>query len=222
MPTKNFDAWWSDFESWLGQCDDVHEAARRVRRHMLGLRSVRQRKFFGQVLERLLQQRHAYGVALFMLEGVTDPDYLNDVAEHLLPLPPVQSDDEESHLADLIRILAAANDPALLPAIGAYVLERPIGPHWASVPWALWPHRKKLFARSWRRFFLEHQPADWKNTLVIKSFLTEPEAIAVVRELLTEECAEVWVGLRAALIRQAGLASWLSEEQRAELDRAIV
>lgn len=222
MPTKDFDSWWSDFEPWLDTCEDVHEAARRIRRYMLGLKSVRQRRFFDEVLERLLQARHAYGVSLFLLEGVSDPEFLHAFGKHLLPLPPVQTDDEESHLADLIRILAAADDAALLPAIDAYLLERPIGPHWSSVPWALWPHRKKLFGRSWRRFFLEHEPADWKNTLVIKSFLTEPEAITVVRKMLMEECAEIWVALRATLIRQAGMAGWLSEEQRAELDRAIV
>lgn len=219
---RRFDRWWTEFVVWLDECDDPHEAARRLRRELHGWKSSEQRAFFERVQHRLLQERQAYGVSLFLLEGVTDPAYLEDVASHLLPLPELQSDDEESHLADLIRILAAVGESDLTPPVSNYLLERPIGPFWSTVPWSLWPHDKHLFGRSWRRFFLEHAPGDWKSTLVIKSFLTEAEAITAVREQLTEESAEVWVALRATLIRQAGLVTWLSDEQRAELDRAIV
>jgi hypothetical protein len=213
--------WWDGFRKWLDDQTDPHEAARRLRRKLRGLELWEERRFFEQAVEILLQDRHAYGVALFLLEGVSDPTYLVQIAERLQPLPELQSDDEESHLADLIRILAAANDPRLIPVVEQYLIEREMGVHWSTVPWAVWPHHQQLFGRAWKRFFLEHEPSEWKNTLVIRSFLTEPEAIRVVREQLARKSDERWTTLREALIRQAGLAAWLSEEQRAALDRAV-
>ena len=92
----------------------------------------------------------------------------------MLPFPELQSDDEEAHLADLIRILAAAGDPALLPAVESYLKDRDVGPHWSTVPWALWPNHGDLFAVAWERFFLGQQVEEWQNTLVVRSFLAEP------------------------------------------------
>ena len=68
---------------------------------------------------------------------------------------------------------------------------------------------------------LDHDPADWKGTLIIRSLLTEPEAILVVREALAVDSHEHWDALREALIRQAGQIAWLSPDQREALDRVV-
>lgn len=215
------DRWWDGFQSWLREQPDPHDAARRLRRHLSALPPDEQRRLLNQAIAVLLRERHAYGVTLFLLEGITDPDYLHRIATELQPLPGLRSDDEESHLSDLIRILAAAEIETFIPVVRDYLLNRPISPHWASVPWALWPHHAELFTTSWRRFFLEIESDRWKNTLVIKSFLTEPEAIQKVRAALEPESVELWNTLRSALLRQAGTVGWLSRPQTDELEQAL-
>jgi len=177
--------------------------------------------FVNHLLDVLLREERAYGVVLFLLEGLSDPAYLQRIAEGLRPLPGPQSADEESHLADLLRILAAAAGADLPVAIEEYLLNRPIGPHWSSVPWALWPRRRDLFASAWRRFFLEHHPEDPQVEPIVQAFLTEHEAIRRVRPVLAAASPERWTALREALNRQAGRGSGLAPEQREALEGAI-
>jgi hypothetical protein len=215
-----FDKWWERTLRFM-EAEEPHQTARRLRRKLQRVKAANRPEFVRRLLEKLLQRHHAYGVALFVLEGITDPAHLDDIADNLLPLPGPQSDDEESHLSDLIRILAAANKDSLLPVVEEYLLNREIGPHWPSVPWAVWPHWKRLFGKAWHRFFKQHDPNDWKGTLIIKSFLTEPEAVRVIKHSLEVDSPDNWKPLRESLIRQAGLVSWLSERQREALDRAV-
>jgi hypothetical protein len=216
----SFERWWKGFLKRMG-LEEPHETARRLRRKLRRVKVADRPEFSRRLLEVLLQRHHAYGVTLLVLEGIYDIAHLDDIAQHLQPLPGPQSDDEESHLSDLIRILAAANDDSLQPVVEEYLMDRPIGPYWPSVPWALWPYRKRLFGKAWRRFFLERDPADPKGTLIIKSLLTEPEAVRVIKSSLSVDSPERWEPLREALIRQAGLVSWLSDDQREALDRAV-
>jgi hypothetical protein len=213
-------AWSRELRGRLTRNEDPYETARQLRRRIGNLDVAGQRRILREALDFLLRDRHAYGVVFFLLEGIADPGFLSEIAERLLPLPDLQSDDEESFLADLIRVLAAAGEPALLTPVEAYLLDRPMGPHWASVPWAVWPRRKRLFVRAWVRFFTQREAGDRHNTLVVKSFLAEPDAILAVRGPLERASAEGWAGLREALLRQAGSVGWLSDEQRAALDRA--
>lgn len=220
MAPADFAKWWKRFRR-TRETEELHETARRLRRKLGRVRVADRPAFLAQLFEVLLGQERAYGIALFVLEGLTDPAYLGEVARNLAPLPGLQSDDEESHLSDLVRVLAAVDDDDLLPPVRSYLLDRPIGPHWPSVPWALWPHRKELFAAAWSRFFAQGDPDPWNVTLIIKSFLTEPEAIGVVREVLAAEAEPRWNALREALLRQAGLVGWLSPDQREALNEVI-
>jgi hypothetical protein len=219
MP-DNFDRWWERFRRQTAG-EEPYETARRLRRKLRRIKVAERPEFVGRLLHVLLRKDRAYGVTLFLLEGLTDPAYLGTFASKLRPLPGLQSDDEESHLADLVRVVAAAGDDTLLPVVEEYLLRRAVSPHWSSVPWALWPHRRELFRKAWRRFFLDHDPADWTGTLIIRSFLTEPEAIREVREVLVADSGERWDALREALIRQAGVVTWLSPDQRDALDRVV-
>ena len=221
MPPENLNDWWLGFQAGLDRGDDPYDAARHLRRRISGLDAGERQEFLLAALDTLLVERHAYGVVFFLLEGISDPAFLTEIATRLEPLPALQSDDEESHLADLIRILAAAGEPDLMPPVETYLVKRAMGPQWASVPWAIWPRRPGLFGKAWVRYFVEHDPADWRHTLVIKSFLAEPEAILAIREPLEHESAKAWKALREALLRQAGSPSWLSEGQRDALDRAV-
>jgi hypothetical protein len=220
LAPADFAKWWKRFRK-TRKAEEPHETARRLRRKLRRVRVAERPAFVAQLFEVLLRQERAYGIALFVLEGLTDPVYLADVARNLAPLPELQPDDEESHLSDLVRVLAAVDNDDLLPPVRAYLLERPIGPHWPSVPWALWPHRKELFATAWSRFFAHGDTDAWNVTLIIKSFLTEPEAIGVVREVLAAETEPRWSALREALLRQAGLVGWLSPDQREALNKVI-
>jgi hypothetical protein len=152
---------------------------------------------------------------------LSDPIYLDRIAEGLRPLPELQRDDEESHLADLLRILAAAAGSSLPAVIEEYLMARSIGPHWPSVPWALWPGQKDLFASAWSRFFLEHHPEEPQALPVVQAFLTEHEAIRRVRPALASASPVRWAELREALNDQAGRVGWLAPEQQEALERAI-
>jgi hypothetical protein len=221
VPTAEFENWWAELQRQPGGLRDTDalETARRIGRALRRLSEPDQAEYLDQLLHVLLQRHHAFGVTLFLLEGINDPAVLHRIAAWLVPLPPPQDADEEAHLADLIRILAAADDDGLVHVVERYLLERPILPAWSTVPWALWPHRKQLFAAAWARFFNDRDPAEWTNTLVIKSFLGEPEAIHVVRQRIEDTGGGNWRALRDALLRQAGIASWLSTEQRRDLER---
>ena len=220
MSSVDFNRWWDHFRrSAAGE--EPHESARRLRRKLRRVKLADRPAFIGRLLEVLLHRERAYGVALFLLEGLTDPAYLGVIADHLQPLPGPQSDEEESHLADLIRVVAAAGDDRLLPVVEEYLLTRSIGPHWSSVPWALWPRRRELFVLAWRRFFLEREPTEWTGTLIVRSFLAEPEAISEIRAALAAVAEDRWKALREALLRQVGEVTWLSPEQREALDRVV-
>ena len=223
MPTAEFENWWAEIQRHPGglRATEAHATARRISRRLRALTNADHSEFVDQLMQVLLERHHAYGVALFLLEGISDPAVLDMIARHLQPLPGRQCDDEEAHLADLIRVLAAANDASLMPVARDYLLQREIVPGWATVPWALWPHNKELFGDAWARFFRERDPAEWTSTLIIKSFLTEPDAISVVRKRFDGGSGRHWAALRDALLRQAGLVGWLSAEQRAELEQLL-
>jgi hypothetical protein len=221
VANRELNEWWKTFQKRLEPGHDPHELARELRDRFDVLPPGEQRRFLRRVWKGLLQQRRAYGVALFVLEGLTEPAILHDIAGTLEPFPTALALDEESHLADLLRILAAADDEELLLPVEHYLLEREIGSHWASVPWALWPHQKQLFARVWTRFFNDVEPYAWRHPLVIKPFLGEPAAIRAVKRRLSKSSKEKWIELRDALTRQAEIADWLNPKQRAAVDRAL-
>ena len=212
--------WLEDLRAILAEESDPYEAARRLSRNLRSLPRSKRSRALGEALDLLLVERACFGVVFFLLEGVNDPSVLDEIAERLRPGEARVSDDEESHLADLMRVLGAAGVPGLIAPVESYLLDRPIGPHWASVPWAIWPRRRELFVRAWVRFFIDRDPNDWTHTLLIKSFLAEPDAVLAVREPLELASPQAWTALREALLRQAGDVGWLSEQQRDALDRA--
>lgn len=212
--------WLEDLRGILAEEADPYEAARRLSRDFRSLPRSERSGALDEALDLLLRERRCYGVVFFLLEGVSDAKVLEGIATRLQPAARLESDDEESHLADLMRVLGAAGGDALMAPVEAYLLERPIGPHWASVPWAIWPRRPELFARAWVRFFIDRDAGDWTHTLLIKSFLTEPDAVLAVREPLERASPRAWNALREALLRQAGDVGWLSRQQREALDRA--
>jgi hypothetical protein len=218
VAVQAFKSWWKEIRSNRDSLSDPHAAARDLGQRLDALGHAERGAFFSELMDFLLQQRHAYGVVLFLLERVSDQDSLRTLAEHMVPLPGQQADDEEAHLADLMRILGATNEPSLMVGVEAYLLERPICSYWSSVPWALWPHRPELFASAWARFFADRQPECYEDTLVLRSFLGEPDAISAVQAELS---ANLWDPLRVALLGQVKIVRWLSEKQRAELQRNL-
>ena len=218
---RRFEAWWDGFTRRAGHAGP-YETAHRLRGKLRRTPVAERSEFLRDLLEVLLRQRREYGIVLFLLETVTDPAGLRELAARLSPLPGLQSSDEEAHLADLMRLLAATGDPTLLPPVREYLLERSMSRDWATVPWALWPHQKELFARSWQRYLRETQPHDWSGTAVVESFLAEPDAVRIVRRQVAGADPEHWDVLRAALIDEAAHVGWLSREQRASLDRAVL
>ena len=213
--------WWEQFRADLTGRADPMKAARRIQRRLRELDPVQRRERLERILGFLLSERHDYGVCLFLLESLSDPEYLHVIARHLKPMPARCDDDDEGNLADLIRVLGAAGERELLRPVEHYLLVREPAPAWSTVPWALWPRRKALFSRAWTRYFAGEDPSDRRNTLVVRSFLTEPTAIRVVRARLEAENAERWEVLRAALLYQAGSAGWLTAAQRRALERAV-
>ncbi|HXV76379.1 MAG TPA: hypothetical protein VD788_08665 [Candidatus Polarisedimenticolaceae bacterium] len=220
MDTIRFQTWWRQFERRV-EGEGCHEIARRLRAKLRRTRVADRPEFVRELWDKLLQRQHSYGVALLVLGGLSELERLRELARRLTPLPPPQPADEEAHLADLMRILAASNDDELLRPVETYLLERPISPYWATVPWALWPHRKRLFARAWQRYLQDVQPTDWKPTEVLECFLAEPDAVRLVRTTISDNHPEHWNDLRDALIGEADQVGWLSVEQRESLDRVI-
>ena len=221
MLSRRFESWWNGFERRTRE-DDPFDTSLRLSVKLHRTRVADRPEFVNQLWEVLLQRQHAYGVALFFLDSLTDAQYLRSLAEYLVPLPPNQPHDEESHLADLVRILAAADIPGVLVPVEQYLLDRPIGPLWATVPWALWPHQAELFARAWLRYLREIQPNDWGTAMIVRSFLTEPDAVRLVRSTISGDHPEQWNSLREALLGEADRMSWLSDEQRESLGRAVL
>jgi len=221
LPSSEFEAWWAEVQREPGALRNSHDTAMRIGRRLEPMEPAEQSAFLAQFVPVLLQRHRAYGIALFLLENLSDPAVLDLIADNLRPLSGLQTHDEEAHLADLIRILAAACEERWLPAVEAYLLDREIGSHWATVPWALWPHQPDLFARAWTRFFRERDPAEWSDPLVAGSFLSEPDAIKAVRETLDPSDHELWQTFREALLEQADQVSWFSSDQLAELERGL-
>jgi hypothetical protein len=221
MEPARFQAWWRQFERRTDG-EDSHQIARRLRAKLRRTRVAERPEFIRGLWDVLLRQRRAYGVALLLLDDLKELERLHELARSLVPLPGLQSPDEEAHLADLLRVLAASNVRELLRPVEAYLLKRPIGPYWATVPWALWPHRKRLFTRAWQRYLGDVRPTDWKSTEVVECFLTEPEAVSLVRDAISGRDPQNWTHLRDALIGTADHVGWLSAEQRESLDRALL
>jgi hypothetical protein len=220
LTPQRFDRWWAHFSARFGN-EDSYAVARRLRRKIRRVKVDARPDFLRRLFGVLLRQERSYGVALFLLDAISDPVYLRELAELMRPLPALQSEDEESHLSDLVRILAAVNDPEFLPVVEEYLLDRPIGPHWPSVPWALWPAERDLFSRAWCRFLSRLSHEERPNTLIVKTFLSEPDAICAVRDRLRHESPDRWEELREALLRHAGDAGWMSAGQREALEQAI-
>ncbi len=220
MPVDEFESWWQEIVKESGIFDDPRETARQIGERLRELPDERRSRFLEPLTRTLLRERRAFGVVLFLLDETSDRSALFAIGRHLLPFPTLQPDDEEAHLADLIRILAAVDDPELLDGIERYLLEREIGPYWSSVPWALWPHRSELFARAWRRFLREKGTDAGPSNLITRAFLSEPAAIREVRRQLNDS-PDCWLALRAAVERQARIVGWLSDEQREALDRSL-
>lgn len=221
MPTPEFETWWAELQREPGALRDSLGTATRIGRRLEQMEPADQSEFLEQLVPVLLQRHRAYGIALFLLDSLSDPAVLGLIAENLRPLSGRQSHDEEAHLADLIRILAAACEDPLLPAVEAYLIDREIGDLWPTVPWALWPHQPDLFARAWSRFFREIDPARWSDPLVARSFLSEPDAITAVRDKLGKPDEALWRTLRDALLAQADQVSWFSPEQLKALERGL-
>jgi len=216
------DPWRDVLDRAVASGADDHAAAAGLAAALDGLDAAAQRNVIDGWLESLLRAHQAYGVTLFLLGRLTDPAALESLAVHLVPLPPRVADDEESHLADLIRVLAATGDAALLGPVESYLVARPIGPLWPTVPWALWPHCDELFVAAWARFFVAVAPARSTAPAVLEPFLAEPSAVRAVTRHLAGSRSTRWKRVRAAIAGLAEESGWLSPEQRADLRRSLL
>jgi len=217
--------WLEEFQQWLDDNRDPHEGAARLRQYLEDRPEDTRRDLQARAFEILLQERHAYGVALLMMETVQDPEYIEEIARTMAPLPRLQSADEEAHLADLVRLLAASGRRHALRVVEAFLLDRPFSAAWPTVPWALWPRHAVLFRRAWSRWILETESGRWTSDRFLGPFLTEPEAVVSIREALFEgEQAgrrDRWLELVAALQACARRTRWLQPDQRAALSDAL-
>lgn len=214
---------WLEFiEHALQRTTDAHDLAARLAHALHGQSRGTRLRAIEVWLPILLGQRRAYGATLFLLGRISDPATLVLVARHLEPLPARVDDDEEAHLADLMRILAASRDPASIELVQRYLLEREIGAWWHTVPWALWPARRALFVAAWaRRFSLSVAPASWVEADALEPFLAAPGAVRALRQTLEPAGGSAWVQLRDALAELAHAATWMSPAQRTRLWRAL-
>ena len=71
-------------------------------------------------------------------------------------------------------------------------------------------------------YLREIQPNDWGTAMIVRSFLTEPEAVRLVSNTISHDHPEQWNSLREALLGEAEQISWLSDEQRESLGRAVL
>ena len=78
-----------------------------------------------------------------------------------------------------------------------------------------------LFGSAWARFFLSTAPDVWLELGVLTPFLAEPAAVRNLRRHVGRRSAPTWRRVRDALRCRAQSVSWLSAEQRAELDRCL-
>ncbi len=214
-----FLAWWRPLDQARARAEDPQVAARAIREELRALPARKRRRFLEPLTRELVGKRKEFGVALFLMEGIEDPAYLRTLAEHLDPLPePQAAPDAEAHLADLVRLLAAGGDARGRALVRAYLLERPIGPAWETVPWALWPAERALFAEAWTRYFTEVEPRRWKGGDTVRSFLAEPEAVEAVREAMRAAGANRrWGVLRRDLARESENAPWLAPDETTRL-----
>jgi hypothetical protein len=220
MAPGELDRWWERYRDGLADDADPAEIAQAVRSRLATVRG----RVYGRLLRRALRdltRRGAYGAVLHLLQTIRNPDYLHDVASGFDGPAPAPDDDEEAWLADLMRVLAAADEENWIAPLRRYLLEWPMDAHWTTVPWALWPHRAGLFAAAWARYFREREPGDWRAEGVLRTFLGDPLAIRAVAETLDGEEPARWAELRRQLSRRAGDVTWLSTDQRAELERAL-
>ena len=111
MSVDERERWWGETADWLDQAPDDDSVAARIRAEMDSIPADEHRPFLGRAWTVLLGRRRRYGAGLYLLQSTGDPECLLDLVTPLLPLPGLQADDEEEHLAELVRILAAAGRP---------------------------------------------------------------------------------------------------------------
>lgn len=217
--------WLEEFQQWLEDNDDPHEAAARLRLYLDDRSADECQELLPRMFEILLQEQHAYGVALLMMDAIQDPEYIEEIARTMAPLPLLQSDDEESHLADLIRLLAASGRRHALRVVESYLLDRPWSEAWPTVPWALWPRHEVLFRRAWERWIVERGSEGWVSGHALESFLTEPDAVRSIQEAMMASGAasrkKRWGEFADALRACARRNHWLQPEQRSALNDAL-
>lgn len=225
MSAASSTLWLEEYQQWLEEGRDPHEAAERLRRYLDDREESEREQLLGRAYEILLQDCRAYGVALQLTDAIRDPEYVEEIARTIAPLPRLQSDDEEAHLADLMRILAASGRRHSLRVVESYLLDRPWSHAWTTVPWALWPRRTVLFRQAWVRWILERGNDAWSDRQTVEPFLTEPLAVHEIRAALTTcgtaEAARARDRFTVELRDAARRTRWLGEDQRAALAAAL-
>jgi len=213
-----FEEWWREFERGSRGRDYQGDLVRLLD-HVSGLRGAKHEAFVEGLVD-IGWLRHGSSLALAALERVAGSAARGRVARAVENLPTVHPPHPlGDYRCQLLRVLASDPSGEFLQPVDDF-FQDVIGLGFTSVVWALWPHQERRFAQYHARYLAE-QPWDaWGQTLVIQAFLTEPRALAAVRDALLERYPDKWVSVRAAVLAACTpTPRWCREQDVREVHR---
>ena len=213
-----FEDWWIDFLRETRGAD-YHEDLARLLTYVAGLSGAK-RDAFVEGLVDVGWLRYGSAIALGALERLAGPDVRRRVVRAVETLPTVRPPHSlGDYRHSLLRVLAADPSGEALAPVDSYCQDE-IGPGFTSIVWALWPHHEARFAQYHARYFVE-QPWDaWGQTAVVQAFLTEPRALAAVRDALLDRHPATWASVRSAVMAACTpTPRWCSEQNALEVRR---
>ncbi|MGH9970482.1 MAG: hypothetical protein ACREBG_22200 [Pyrinomonadaceae bacterium] len=218
MDQIGFDELWKGFISPEYK-DSGFENVREIRNYLHRLPDHKRAAFLDELVSVAIAGKEGYGIALSVLESESMPQHVRVICEYVTRVlndPMLQEND----LVGFLRILASDKFGQCLAPVETYLLKRRIGPYWNSLPWALWPHQPELFARAQGRYFTTRPSDEWRHSVIPQAFLTRADALALVKQRLSEVSGNAWHELRNVLLKQLD-AEWLNESDRKSLSEVL-
>ena len=214
MDQLTFDEWWEEFLNDTHPREDFYETLHRLRTFIGGLSSTKRDAFVAGMVDVACDRRDGWSLALSALERFGGREARRRLHDTVIALPEVRPPHPLGDYRDsVLRVLASDSESEFIAPVEEFCRQQ-IGPGFTGVVWALWPHRRDMFARYHARFFVEAPAEWWARKAVIQAFVSEPEALVAVRDALRDQ-PSTWEAVREA-------ALWASSGSSVAPDRSVV
>ena len=153
--------------------------------------------------QKAINEDDGYAIALSVLEKHCTDDCLELIFKKTKL---IDFDDEK--IIPYLNVIGKKGTDKNKQLLADFLLSDNLNKNHSLVQWAVYPTFPDLFAKAYSRYLVETNYKEWTGSAIVQAFMTQPQALEVVRDFLKVNNHKVWQYLKNDLHKELTKDLW--------------